>query len=193
MQTIKRTRYPNRTSYEYSFGMNPNEIENLLGGGDLRSIGRSNLLVSKIHTQEEFDELFPFLFHSQRLIIMRAADVIEKITIRHPRFLDSHKKELFKLIRKATDKELKWHLALIIPRVTLNKTEIDNVWKILSDWVTEKSNSRIVRANALQALFELTIHHTKFRNELIQLFNQLEKEKIPSINARIKKMRKQNE
>ena len=53
-------------------------LEEILSGGDLRSIGKSNSLVQTIRTQADFDELFNLLFHSNRVVVMRAADSIEK-------------------------------------------------------------------------------------------------------------------
>jgi hypothetical protein len=60
-----------------------NKIRNALTGGDLRSIGRSNEIVSSIKNQKEFDILFELLFSSDRILVMRAADAIEKVTKSH--------------------------------------------------------------------------------------------------------------
>jgi hypothetical protein len=45
----------------------------LLSGGDLRSIAQSNKVVDLVQDQEDFDKLFQFLFHEDRLVVMRAA------------------------------------------------------------------------------------------------------------------------
>jgi hypothetical protein len=50
------------------------DLINLLRGGDLRSIGQSDTVVQLINNQEQFDELFELLFHSDRRIVMRSAD-----------------------------------------------------------------------------------------------------------------------
>jgi len=58
----------------------------------------------------------------------------------------------------------------------------------LSRWATDKTNSRIVRVNSIQGLFDLA----KYRGDQEQAFDlilkELAKENIPSINARIKRM-----
>jgi hypothetical protein len=46
---------------------------------------------------------------------MRAADAIEKITLQHPEYLVKYKDDLLELCYVAKHKELKWHLALLIP------------------------------------------------------------------------------
>jgi hypothetical protein len=70
------------------------KFEDLLSGGDLRSIGKSNSVVALIENQAQFSELFLLLFHQQHTIVMRAADSVEKITINHPEYLHPHKKQL---------------------------------------------------------------------------------------------------
>lgn len=165
------------------------DLEKILTGGDLRSIGKSNLVIKKINNQNDFDELFRYLFHEDRLVVMRVADTIEKITINNPQYITNYKREIFELCKLANNKELKWHLALLIPRLQLDNYELDNAWNILTNWAKDKANSRIVRVNSIQGLFEMT----KQKSELEKSFNltltELEKESIPSINSRIKKLK----
>lgn len=130
-------------------------IANKLPGGDLRSIGEVNNVIENINSQTEFDELFECLSHKERIIVMRAADTIEKITIKHPSYLKKHKTAIFKLCDTASNKELKWHLALLLPRFELNKEELHKARNLLTQWAFDKTNSRIVRVNSIQSLFEL--------------------------------------
>jgi hypothetical protein len=46
------------------------QLEEMLSGGDLRSVGQSNVVVSKIKTQHDFDNLIELLFYADRLIVM---------------------------------------------------------------------------------------------------------------------------
>jgi hypothetical protein len=71
-----------------------NGLEKLLAGKDLRSIGKCNEVVAEIKSQKDFDLLFKFLFHDDRIVVMHAADVIEKITITRHQYLEKHKKEM---------------------------------------------------------------------------------------------------
>ena len=121
----------------------------LLAGGDLRSIGISNSVVSKVRDQNYFDELFKCLFHKDRLVIMRAADAIEKITVRHPVYLSKYKNVILELCNAAKNKELKLHLALLIPRLNLSRKEIEKVWQILVAWVSDKKESKVARVKRL--------------------------------------------
>ena len=77
-------------------------------------------------------------------------------------------------------------MALLITRLFLDKKELRNVWNILTHWTKDKNNSRIVRVNALQALFELTQKDNTFNTDFYFILEKLEKENIPSIQARIR-------
>ena len=165
-------------------------FEQILTGGDLRSIGRSNAIIADINSQENFDQLFKLLFHTDRIVVMRAADVVEKVTIKHPQYLVSHSKEVVDLCNVAENKEFKWHLALLLSRLHLKNREFKKAWDLLALWAKDKTNSRIVRVNAIQGLFELVSQKSSFAQHLKKILSEIEIENIPSINARIKKIRK---
>jgi hypothetical protein len=166
------------------------ELIKLLSGGDLRSIGNNNSLVDAIKDQEHFDRLFKCLFYKDRIVVMRAADAIEKITIANPSYLSKHKTQILKFVDTAVDKEFKWHLALLIPRMKFDKKEFIKIWGIMLMWAKDKSNSRIVRVNSLQALFELAKQEISLLPQFNLVLQQMEKENIPSLNARIRNIRK---
>lgn len=164
-------------------------FKDILQGGDLRSIGKANQVVAQVGDQSTFDELFKELYNTDRKVVMRAADSIEKITVNKPDYLYQHKGDILVLCNEAKDIELKWHLALLVSRLDLTNKEAGNVWIILTDWATDKKESRIVRVNALQGLYNIV----RSNEELMQDFNltlkEVERENIPSINARIRKLR----
>jgi hypothetical protein len=166
------------------------KLSKALAGGDLRSIGKSNSIILTIKNQKDFDTLFRLLFHSDRLVVMRAADAIEKITLEKTHYLKKHKKEIIGLLDAAKNKELKWHLALLIPRLPLGLREFNDAWDILAAWTLDKKNSRIVRVNSIQGLFEMTKPKNKMSPFFDKVVSQLEKENIPSVQARVKAIRK---
>jgi hypothetical protein len=166
-------------------------FKEILLGGDLRSIGKSNAVVLKINNQNDFDELFKYLFYANRLIVMRAIDAIEKITIINPQYLTNHTNEIIELCEMAKNKELKWHLALLMPRLNLKNMAFENAWDTLTVWAQDKNNSRIVRVNSIQGLYEMTMPQSNTEKDFWQIVDEIEKENIPSINARINNIRKQ--
>lgn len=165
-----------------------NHFEDMLRGGDLRSIGQSNQVVALVHSRQDFNRLFACLFHTDRKVVMRAADAIEKITLTHPEYLQPHKNKVLTLCRDAGHIELKWHLSLLVARLTLNKKETENICRVLAEWATHKKESRIVRVNAFQALFEIAKTNKTVQVILEKCIALVEKENIPSLNARIRKL-----
>jgi hypothetical protein len=167
-----------------------NKFLEQLQGGDLRSVGGANEVSKKIKSQDDFDQLFETLFSTDRKVVMRAADAIEKVTAKTPEFLKSHKKNILKLSQSAEHIELKWHLAQLLPRLRLTESEFSYVWKILRSWVMNEKESRIVRVNSLQSLYDLTQKDQTLRREFEKVMATVEREDIPSLNARIRKIMK---
>jgi hypothetical protein len=167
-----------------------NDLLEKLSGGDLRSIGKANLIVTEIQNQNDFNALFNCLYSDDRLVVMRAADAIEKITVECVDFLHGHKKELLAFCERANNIEFKWHLALILPRLSFLESECDYVRKILSSWLLDTKESKIVRTNSLQALCELSKQDSTIKEKLDGIMSEVEKENIPSLLARIHKIRR---
>lgn len=164
-------------------------MEYYLTGGDLRSIGKSNQLIQLIKNQDDFDILFIYLNHPDRIISMRAADAIEKITLHHTDYLQKHKNLILKLTSQPLEKEIKWHLALLVPRLNLSKKEMESQWKIFNTWAADKSESKIVRVNALQALYELAIKYPALQKALNNIAKKIGSDNTPSLNARLRKLK----
>ena len=144
-------------------------LDKLLSGGDLRSVGASNAAVVKIRDQRDFDGLFTCLFYDDRIVVMRAADAIEKITKQHPGYLTKYKEILLSLCSTAKNKELKWHLALLLPRLNLNEKETSTALKILMTWLSDRKESRIVRVNSLQSIYEMVCTKKKLVKRLNEI------------------------
>lgn len=165
-------------------------IPDILKGGDLRSIGNVNQVIEQIKDQQTFNELFLELFNPDRKVVMRVADAIEKITLDNPSYLNEHKDEILKFCNTAQHIELKWHLALLVPRLNLSKNEVEKAWKILKNWATDKNESKIVRVNSLQGLYAVGQENKMFLTDLNQIMKEMVQENIPSMNARIRKLKK---
>ena len=164
--------------------------EDLLGGGDLRSIGQIRRVIEAIRTQPEFDALFKLIDHPDRRVAMRAADGVDKITVRAPSYLVPHKHEILQLLSTAHEKEIKWHLALLLPRLRLTQRERDNAWKALEVWLRESTDSQIVRVNVLQALYHMSASDARFVKEFKTILHNLQQDPSPSLQARMRKIKR---
>ncbi len=89
----------------------------------------------------------------------------------------------------AADKELKWHLALISSRLVFSRQQLTDVWKQLCRWAKDKKESRIVRVNSIQAMFELCNNNRQLKQAFDAVIQQVAMEDIPSINARLRKLK----
>jgi hypothetical protein len=132
------------------------------------------------------------LFHKDRVVVMRAADAIEKVLANRPSYLRKHDRQIIELCHNVFHKELKWHLALLIARLNLGAKELDDTGQVLRTWASDKKEARIVRVNSLQALFDMASKEVSLVSDLMKITAELEKEKIASINARIRVLRHRN-
>ena len=131
------------------------EILNMLAEGDLRSIGRVQEILELV---EDCPELFPevvkAMAHQEPGIRMRASDAVEKISRSKPDYLQIHKTFLLKQLMTQTQQEVRWHLVQILPRLDLSPVE--KVWVADVLFTFLEDSSKIVQANTLQALVELS-------------------------------------
>ena len=165
------------------------EVTRKPGRGDRRSIGNVNEIIQSIQTQQEFDNLLKDVLSHERIIAMRSADAVEKITRKNHRWLETHKPVLLELLHSTIDKELQWHVAQLITRVDLTDKELYVVWDKLAYWMLNRNESKIVRVNSLQALYELSRENPTLGQALTHLVNSIRHENIPSLDARIRKLK----
>jgi len=126
----------------------------MLKGGDRRSIGKSNQIAQLVLSEpQRFAELVECLWGEDPIVRMRAADAAEKVTVTRPELLNPHKQELLGLLDEAEQIELRWHLALMVPRLSLSGTERARAAAALQRYLEDRSS--IVKTFALQGLADL--------------------------------------
>jgi len=170
--------------------MEQNAYIKLLMGKDLRTVKQNDVVVQSVKDQRNFDELFTLIFHRERPLVMRAIDAIEKITREDPSYLLRHKAQLLHVLKSADHKELKWHIAQLVSRIPLSDDELKDVWHVLDYWARNINESKITRVNALQGLFDLSTAHPELKNEIGSTIAAIGYEKIPSLQARIVRLKK---
>jgi len=164
------------------------EFTELLAGDDLRSLGKSSEIIVLINNQNSFDKLFFYLYANDRAIVMKTIDLIEKITLENKKYLQKHKREILKFSNDIKNIEFKWHLAQIIVRPEYTNVEVKIVWEILEKWILDKKESKIVRVNSLQSLYEIVKSNIEYQDSLKKIVKIIREENISSINSRIKKL-----
>lgn len=164
------------------------DIRELLSGGDLRSVGRVDEVVEFVGNDPgRFSELMTGLTDARPIVRMRSADAMEKVTRRHPELLQAHQASLFEQLQIATQQEVRWHLAQLMPRLTWTGDEASGIVHVLTDWIaTETSN--IVIVNSLQAMFDLSAVHPQHRDELKALLESQLEAGSSAVKSRSKKL-----
>jgi hypothetical protein len=144
------------------------ELLERLTSGDRRSIGRSNEVVTAVLRDPSlFGVLFGGLSSSDPLIRMRAADVLEKITVRHPEWLHPYKEQLIRQVAQSQEQEVRWHVAQMFPRLQTSQDERAAMVAILLGYLGDRS--RIVKTFAMQALADLAEQDAGLRPQVIHV------------------------
>ncbi len=104
--------------------MNHHALLKKLQGGDRRSIGKVDEVVDQVlRSGFLFEELIDGMLVDDPLIRMRSADAVEKITRLKPEWLKPYKKILIQLANISSQQEVRWHMAQILPRLSLDPGE----------------------------------------------------------------------
>ncbi|HKN24504.1 MAG TPA: hypothetical protein VJX72_06635 [Candidatus Acidoferrum sp.] len=161
----------------------------LLEGGDRRSIGRADQVAAIVSENPGlFPKLIAGLSSSNSLVRMRAADAAEKVTRKHRQLLQPHKKELLHLLAEAQEQELRWHLAVMVPRLVLNSKDRRAVISSLKRYLEGRSS--IVKTCALQGLADLAQHAPGIRPGVVDILRKAAQNGTPAMKARSRKLLK---
>jgi hypothetical protein len=163
-----------------------------LSGRDRRSIGRSNEVVAQVLAHPaHFRHVFAGIATNDPVVRMRAADAMEKITARRPELLRPYKRKLLAIAASTDQQEIRWHAALIMPRLELSKKERAAALDILFDYLRDKSS--IVKTWAMQAIWDLAAADPKLKAQIIPLIEELTELGTPAMRARGRKILQQQQ
>src|SRR5271155_2824367 len=163
-----------------------------LSGGDRRSIGRSNEVVTYVLAHPaHFRHLVKGLATDDPVLRMRAADAIEKISAQRPELLRPYKRKLLAIAGSTNQQEIRWHAALIIPRLKLTPKERAAALDILFDYLRDKSS--IVKTFAMQAIWDLAATDAILKAQIIPLIEELTQVGTAAMRARGRKILQQLE
>ncbi len=161
-----------------------------LSGGNRRSIGRSNEVAAQVLAHPTFfPNLMKGLAADDPVLRMRAADAIEKITAQRPDLLHPHKRKILAIAGSTNQQEIRWHVALIIPRLKLTTKERAAALDILFDYLRDKSS--IVKTFAMQAIWDLAASDPKLKSQITPLIEELTQIGTPALRARGRKILQQ--
>jgi hypothetical protein len=159
----------------------------LLSGVDRRSIGKSNQAVAQILKRpDRLAELIECMWGDDAIIRMRAADAAEKVSVQKPELLAPFKAELLGYADETTQAEMRWHMALMLPRLPLTPGERERARVRLREYLSDRSS--IVKTCALQGLAELAMGDAAREGEMIDLLQKVGRTGTPAMKARSRKL-----
>jgi hypothetical protein len=167
-------------------GMNKDVLA-LLSGGDRRSIGKSDAVAAMVLARPAlFRGLIKGMWDPEALVRMRAADAAEKVSLQKPKLLQPFKAELLGLLAETTEQELRWHLAQMIPRLSLTPAERAHAASTLRIYLEDRSS--IVKTFAMQWLADLALADEKLLPATMELLSRLARTGTPAMRARGRKL-----
>jgi len=159
-------------------------VYDLLTGNDLRSIGKSNEVVQLVTSDPVlFNEVFDGIFHRDKVIRARCADAVEKVGRKYPDYIQKKKAIILKNLSKFEQKEVRWHIAMILGYIKLTPKEIKLVNSYLFNWL-EEEKSIIVKVMCMQTLADIALKNKKM---IKSVRDEIEKQMLtgaPAIKAR---------
>jgi hypothetical protein len=167
-----------------------NAVIDKLGGGDRRSLGESADAVTAVEkTPALFADLFECLFDDDPVVRMRAADAVEKVTRASPQLIQPWKRALLETVAARKEKEVRWHVAQLLPRLELTTAERETVIGILMGYLADENS--IVKTFSIQALADLTGSDKSLLDRVTPLIERLTKTGTPAMRNRGRRLLKQ--
>lgn len=163
------------------------KLREMLAGGDRRSNGPANEVAARLLKGRcDCADVVALLFDLDPVIRMRAADALEKASAANAQLLARFHPELVGLLCRAEQKELRWHLALMAPRLGLRGPDRRRVAAALRRYLEDQSS--IVRACALDALAQVATGDPSMQSEVRELLHEAERCGTPAMRARARKL-----
>jgi len=162
-----------------------------LEGGDLRSIGRSEEVVQDIlENPALFKEVFNGMLHVDPIIRMRSADAIEKVSSKHPEYLQPFKSRLINVVSQVNQQEVRWHVAQMFSYLDVTTTEKDRIVDILLFYL-ETEKSKLVQVCSIQTLTNIAKKDEKYKSQVVQRLQEIIGTGSPALVSRAKKLLKE--
>ncbi|HLJ49421.1 MAG TPA: hypothetical protein VKU01_25585 [Bryobacteraceae bacterium] len=158
-------------------------LKRMLAGGDRRSIGNADQVAALVlRRPTRFAELIESLSDEDPIVRMRAADAAEKVSVKRPSLLEPFKGELLRLLEECTQAEVRWHIAVMVPRLRIDEEERSRAINRLSQWFNDRSS--LVKTAAIQGLAELSRGNPAMESDMIDLLERASRTGTPAMRAR---------
>lgn len=158
-------------------------LARMLGGTDLRSIGRADEAARALRRNPaRVAEVVDLLQADSPVLRARSADALEKASRAVPGMLKPHSRSLLDLAERATQQEVRWHLAQMLPRLPLTAPGRRRAMRLLHRYLDDES--RIVQVCAMQSLWDMDPARSR------ALVERMAANKSPALRARARRLLK---
>jgi hypothetical protein len=155
--------------------------------GDLRHKGRSEEVAAEVLRRPDlFESVVQGMLHGDPGVRMRASDAAEKITRTRPDLLRPYKKPLLTQVARSDQQEVRWHLAQILPRLDLSRSDRKRAVAILLSYLDDKSS--IVRTFAMQGLADIALSDASYLAPVTKLIEEQTAAGTPAMKSRGRKL-----
>jgi hypothetical protein len=158
-------------------------IHRMLEPGKRLDAGRVREVVELVDGRPgKLARLVECLWDEDPTVANRAADALERVTRERPARAQKWKEPLLGLLAEATEKKLRWNLALLIPRLKLTVPECRRTAEVLRSYLDDKSS--IVKTAALHGLADLTRQDPASLPDVMELLRVAGRSGTPAMRAR---------
>ena len=135
-----------------------------------------------------FPQLIAGLSSEDAVVRMRAADAAEKVTRKRKDLMGRYKRSLLVLMGVEKQREVRWHLAVMIPRLHLNGEEREWAMWMLEEYLQDGSS--IVKTFALEGMADVARQYRdeKMRRRVLETLRQAERSGTAAMKARSRKL-----
>ena len=163
------------------------QICSLLRKGDRRTVGHVAAVVETVLREPKLvAALVHCMSEADDGIRMRAADALEKLSRQRVVELQPYTSALLGLFEENNQQELRWHMAVILPRLNLDENERRRTSHMLQQCLSAKSS--IVRTFALQGLSDLVAQEPILKPVALDALRSAERNGTPAMKARSRKL-----
>lgn len=158
---------------------------NRLEEGDYRSLGQVPDVVKEVYTD---NSLLPLLVkgltNDNPKIAFRSAIALDKIGREKPLLLNLEKSEILAVAETTDDKNVIWHLSLLLSYLKLTDDEIATALNLIVEWLNRKDLAVFARVNSMQAIATISMQKKEFIPEAISIIEEEMHKGKAAINAR---------
>jgi hypothetical protein len=162
-------------------------LRSKLVGPDCRSLRGVATVVRLIgRDPSRVSELVAALSDRDPGVRMRAADALEKVSAERPALIRVFTSQLLRLAATAHQQEIRWHLAQMMPRLSVSGRERGRVVRSLRRYLADPSS--IVRTCALEALAELAVANPRLWPDVKARLEDAVRTGTPAMRARARRL-----